>query len=135
MFYKTVSKFALAASVAAVFAFSPAKAENISAGLKSELQGAMMDYIDYNTVDGKFLYLNATQDKVINYFPANLHPRILQIGEYFVLCSDFKTLEGTNVDVDFLAVYVDEEIRVIQALVEQRDVIRRMMKAHMASSG
>ncbi len=135
MLYKTFSKLALAASVAAVFAFSPAQAEKITPGLKSELQGAMIDYIDYNTVDGKFLYLNATQDKVVNYFPANLHPRILQIGDYFVLCSDFKTLDGANVDVDFLAVSVDNEIRVIQALVGQRDVIRRMMKAHMASAG
>ena len=134
MLYQSFSKFALAASVAVVFAFSPAQAEKISAGLKSELQGAMMDYIDYNSVEGKFLYLNAAQDRVIHYFPANLHPRILKIGDYFVLCSDFKTAEGANVDVDFLAIEAEGELRVIQALVGQRDVIRRMMKAQMAST-
>lgn len=135
MNFKSVSNFILSAGVAALMFANPVSADSITPAVKSDLQGAMMDYIDYNSVDGKFVYLDAMKNKVTNFYPANLHPRILKIGQYFVLCSDFKTEAGKNVDVDFLAVKIDNEMRVLQALVGRRDVIRSMMKAQMAKQG
>ena len=131
MKFKFVSRIILYSLFTTFLVFNPVLADSISAAVKLELQAAMIDFIDYNSVDGKFLYLDVQNKKVSSYYPANLHPRVLKVGRYFVICSDFKTDEGKNVDVDFLAIEIGDEIRVLQALVGRRDVIRSMMKAQM----
>lgn len=135
MFNKILSKIALTACVALGFSHAPANAETVSGNLRSELRAAMVEYIDANSIDGKFHYLNPVKGTFVTYEPVDVSAVVLKLGEHFVICSSFDTKEGKTVYLDFLAVQAEGEARVLQALAGKRGVTRRMMQARHEADG
>lgn len=134
MFNKFLSKIALSACVAAGFSYAPANAETVSTNLRSELRAAMMNYINDNSVDGKFIYRNPVNGSVVVYEPVEVFAVVLNVGEHFVICSSFDTIDGKTVYVDFMAVHAQGEARILEAHAMKRDVTRKMVRAHQAAT-
>lgn len=99
---------------------------------KVELQVALMEYIDANSVDGKFVYFDARTQQMVELFPANLHPMIVPTSSVYFLCADFRDAKGYKVDVDFVATHSEDGFIVFQAMVNQRHIVREMMKGRDA---
>ena len=95
---------------------------------KVELQVALMDYIEANSVDGKFMHFNAADQTLMGLFPASLHPKIVPTSTVFFLCADFRDAAGSMVDVDFVATKGPDGFIVFQAMLNQHEVIRAMKK-------
>ncbi|MBL4783904.1 MAG: hypothetical protein JKY49_00600 [Cohaesibacteraceae bacterium] len=96
---------------------------------KVQLQLALMDYVETNSNEGVFLHFDTKLKKLERLYPANLHPMIIPVEGMFFLCADFRTAEGDKRDVDFIAVPHNGEFRVIQAMVNQRNIVREVMQA------
>jgi len=108
----------------------PASAvEPLSQQHKVELQVALMEYIDANSIDGKFVHFDARTQQLVKLFPANLHPMIVPTSSIYFLCADFRDAKGYKVDVDFIATDGEDGFLVFQAMVNQRHIVRQMMKS------
>jgi hypothetical protein len=106
-----------------------AASETLSIGDKAELQAAMFHHIDQQLVDGSFLWLHASEGRVTRLAPAKAHPKILRMGDHFVLCVDFRDEQGKDVNVDFFVARSSETFVVFHTEIENRNVVRGLMKA------
>lgn len=89
----------------------------------------MQRHIDSGMVNGNYLQLNETTGQVRELRPLAAHPIILRMGEYFVLCSDFRNRDGQNVNIDFYLAEKGRGYFVFDEMVEQRELVKRLMKA------
>ncbi len=123
----------LAGVVALTIAASAANASgSLTTGEKIMLQATMQQTIDRHLVDGQYFYLDRTTALVIALFPAKAHPMILQMGEHFVLCTDFRDSEGISVNVDFYVARRGEAFVIFDTIVDDRAPLDRLMREGLA---
>lgn len=113
----------LAVSLAAVA--SPGQSARV--GEKAALQAAMQQHIDRNLVEGAFLHLEVETGQIRRLYPLRAHPMILRMGDYFVLCSDFKDKAGKSVNVDFYMARDDDAYVVFHAAFDDRGTLERWL--------
>lgn len=113
---------ALVASLATIA--SPGHSARV--GEKAALQAAMQQHIDRNLVKGAFLHLEAT-GRVRPLYPLRAHPMILRMGDYFVLCSDFKDVAGKSVNVDFYMARDDDSYVIFHLAIDDRVTLERWL--------
>ena len=101
----------------------------LSAAQKASLQAAMQQHIDRSQVNGAYLQLNTTTGEVDKIFPVTAHPMILRMGEFFVLCSDFRDQDNNSVNVDFYMARRGNSYIVFHTAVAERAQLERLMKA------
>ena len=101
----------------------------LSAVEKASLQAGMQQYIDRGMVDGAFLNLDPATGVVKPLYPATAHPMILKMGQYFVLCSDFRDEKGGAVNVDFYMARRGKSFVVFHLAAAQREQLDKLMKA------
>jgi hypothetical protein len=102
-------------------------AMEIPTDVKVKLQAAMHNHIDQVSVDGAYSYLDkSTELKTL--YPANTHPMVLRFGEDYFVCSDMVDENGDSHPADFLVRRIGDDYRVVQMLVDQRDVVEAAMK-------
>ncbi len=119
----------VAGLMALMFATATAgAAEKLPVAEKALLYAAMQQSIDHNLVDGRYLHFDAATAKVQALYPAKTHPMIMRMGEYFVLCTDFRTGEGLSVNVDFYVSRGKGSFFVFDKVVDNRAPIKRLMK-------
>ena len=92
----------------------------------------MQRHIDRSLVNGAYLHLNSDTGDVRRLHPVTAHPTILQMGNYFVLCFDFRDDGGKSVNVDFYMARKGQSYVVFHAAVENRALLGRIMKAGKA---
>jgi len=100
--------------------------------LKFELQASMQNYIEDRLVDGEYLYLDTTNGAVARARPSTAHPTILAVKDGYILCADFRTRAGENLNVDFFVTEVDSEYVVFSHTVEDRGKVKMLMKQGLA---
>jgi hypothetical protein len=100
-----------------------------SAGLteKIELQAAMQQHINQVLVDGAYLYLDRESGEVQSLYPITAHPKILRMGEHFVLCADFRNADGEAVNVDFYITPKADSFVVFHSAIDDRKVLKQLM--------
>jgi len=101
---------------------------SVSVSEKASLQAAMQRHIDRSLVNGAYLHLNPKSGDVRRLHPVTAHPAILQMGNYFVLCFDFRDDGGKPVNVDFYMARKGQSYVVFHAAVENRALLGRLMK-------
>jgi hypothetical protein len=102
--------------------------QTVGTANKAALQAAMQRHIDRSLVDGAYLHLDFDSGDVRKLHPVKAHPMILQMGEYFVLCSDFRDKTGKLVNVDFYLARHDRSYVVFHSAVDDRINLERLMK-------
>jgi hypothetical protein len=115
----------------AALALSPAApgADKTGAAEKAALQAAMRQHIDRHLVDGAFLDVNLSTGAVRALRPATAHPMLLRLGEYFVLCTDFRDDNGKPVNVDFYLARRGKGYVVFRTDIDSRGPLERLMLA------
>jgi len=127
----TVPKTLLGVLLALAMGFAATAAQSAGLAEKAALQAAMQQHIDRNLVDDAYLHLNLETGEVRALRPATAHPIILRMGEYFVLCEDFRDAEGNAVNVDFFLARQGDTYVVFHSLIDDRDELRALMKKGM----
>ncbi|MCR9257717.1 MAG: hypothetical protein NXI16_16660 [Alphaproteobacteria bacterium] len=120
---------ALLLVLAAFISFWSSSAHALTNDQRIGLQMELVNYIDARTIDGEFVFFDPKEARSIALYPAHLHPKIVPIGEIYFLCASFRNTDGKDVEVDFVARFVNGQARIFQTLVDQRKVIRDLMKA------
>ena len=92
---------------------------------KAAMQVAMQQHIDRNLVNGAYLHLDMHTGMVHRLYPLKAHPMILRMGDYFVLCSDFKDVDGKSVNVDFYVARNNNSYTVFHSAVDDRVMLKR----------
>ena len=105
-----------------------AESGNVNPYLKATLQVTMQQHIDRHLVNGAYLHLDETSGEVVQLYPVSPHPVIMRMGNYFVLCADFRNDQGKTVNVDFYMARSDRRYVVFHTKVDQREVLNRWLK-------
>ena len=121
--------FALPLAFIALLVTLPSAAWGLSLTEKANLQATMQRYIDQQTVDGVFLYLEARSGKVRALHPVTAHTSILSVGQYYVLCFDFRDDKGQDVNVDFYLARKNASYVVFHTAVDDRKLLMRTLQA------
>ena len=96
---------------------------------KAAMQAAMQRHVDELTVGGGYLHLDSKTGDVVKLYPVTAHPTIMQMGENYVLCFDFKDSAGKDVAVDFYMAPKDRGYVVFHAAISNRHILQDLMKA------
>lgn len=99
---------------------------------KAALQAAMQQYIDRSLVDGAYLNIDMNSGKVRRLYPHKAHPMIFSMGEYFVLCSDFRSAEDKPVNIDFYLAPDNGNFVVFHVAVADRVMLKKQIAAGKA---
>ena len=108
---------------------APMSARALSLSDKAGLQAAMQQYIDRQSVDGVYLYLDTQAGEVHGLHAVTTHPMILHMGGHFVLCYDFRDEAGESVNIDFYVARKNNSFLVFEAIVNDRQLLKGMMEA------
>ena len=114
--------------VAAALVF-PMGAQALTMEEKVELQLLLVSHLKQESEDGLFVFQDAVTSETRRLYAANLHPKVLDFGEIFVLCADFYEPDGTRVEVDFLTVTEKGETRIDKVYSGQRKSVMSMLIA------
>ena len=126
---KSLVKHTILALVLTVLGLQPAQAgQKLDQEDRVALQLALMAFVDSKTFDGRFLHFDAERKELLGLYPANLHPMIVPGTGFYFLCADFRDDQGGKVDVDFVATRTAGGFRVIQTMINNRAVVREIMK-------
>ncbi len=96
---------------------------------KAALQAEMQRYIHDQLVDGVYLFLDTHNKEVRTLHPVTAHPMVLQMGEHYVLCYDFKDNAGKDVLVDYYVAQRDGSYVVFHTAIANRALLFRLMEA------
>jgi len=121
--------FPLRLAIIALLGTLPSASWALSLTKKANLQAPMQRYIDHQTIDGVFLYREARSGKVRTLHPVSAHTRILSVGQYYVLCFDFRDDKGQDVNVDFYLARKNTSYVVFHTGIDDREQLKRMMQA------
>ena len=103
--------------------------EKLKPSDKVALQAAMFQHIDSQLVNGAFLRLNARDGRADALAPTKAHPMILRMGEHFVLCSDFKSPDGKEVNIDFYMARSGSKYVVFHTEIDNRKPLEALMSS------
>ncbi len=120
---------ALRFALVAMLGMLPSVAWGLSLSENVNLQATMQRYIDQQTVDGVFLYLEAQSGKVRALHPVTAHPKVLSVGQYYVLCFDFRDDKGQDINVDFYLARKNTSYVVFHTAIDDRKQLMLMMQA------
>ena len=95
---------------------------------KTALQVDMQRHIDKNLIDGAYLYLDTTTGEAKRIYPITAHPMILEMGEHYILCSEFRNKDGGAVNVDFYMVQSGDGYSVFHTAIDDREMLEAWMK-------
>ena len=99
---------------------------------KAALQAAMQQHIDRNLVEGAFLHLDMDTGQVRRLYPVSPHPVILRMGDYFILCSNFRDAAGESVNVDFYVARNADSYVIFHTAVDDRLMLERWLSDGVA---
>ena len=102
---------------------------SISLAEKASLQAAMQRHIDSVLVTGRYLHMDEDSGEVRALRPLAAHPVILRMGEYYVMCADFRGENGAEVNVDYYLARKGSSFVVFDEQVENRALVHKLMKS------
>lgn len=115
-------------SLALSIGASASAGQSIGIEEKTKLQATMQQHIERNLVNGAYLQLDTTSGHVRALHPFKPHPVILRMGEYFVLCSDFRDSKGQTVNVDFYMARRGASYAVFDTTSDGDKLLKRLIK-------
>lgn len=128
-----VCQLAVAAIAALHICLLSVPGHALSLQQKTGLQVAMQRHVDRQSVKGAYLYLDGATGQVMKLHPVTAHPMIMQMGENYVLCFDFRTDAGKSAEVDFYMAPKGNTFVVFHAAVSNRALLKRLMKSGRVS--
>jgi hypothetical protein len=97
--------------------------------MRERLHSTVVAHVDANSVDGKYMYFDIKVGKVVGLLLANVRARILPLGQFFVVSTDFTDEMGNNVEIDFLTALTTKGFRVFQTQVSETKAFSGIARA------
>jgi hypothetical protein len=104
-----------------------AAADELTLSERAALQATMFRYIDREAIKGSFLHVDISQGTVESISPVKGHPMIVRMGDYFVLCTNFRREDGKDVNVDFYLAKRDAGFEVFHTEIDNRKALERLI--------
>ncbi len=101
--------------------------------LRTRLQADLQKHIYRSLADGIYHSLDSRTGKVLQLHPLTNHPVILQMGDYYVMCADFRDHKGKAVDVDFYMLENRGRFQVFRAEANNHKMLAKLIKAGEAT--
>jgi len=98
---------------------------SIKGNLRAGIGNAMNEYIEDNTIDGKFYLYDAVGGQLLSLTFDSLHKGIVDKNGFYVSCADFIDQHGRKIDVDILVRPADNTLKATQAIVHSIDGDKR----------
>ena len=98
-----------------------------------QLQAALQLHIDRTTVRGIYPTVDLKSGKVGGLHPAAGHPMILRLGDYYVLCAQFRDDAGKAVSVDFYVANRDRGFTIFRVEFSNRAPLETLLKNGIAT--
>lgn len=121
----------LAAAAAGATLAAPS-AHALEMETRMQLQAAMQRHISRTTIAGVYPKMNLATGQVEKLHPAAGHPRVVTLGEQYVLCSEFRDADGKQVSVDFYLARDDQRWTVFQVEFDNRAPLKALMSSGVA---
>lgn len=102
--------------------------ERVGVAEKTMLQAAVQQHIERNLIDGNYLQLDTVTGQIHALMPFKPHPVILRMGDYYVLCSDFRNDKGQTINVDFYVAKRGQSYSVFHSAADGDALLKRLMK-------
>ncbi|MEM7256215.1 MAG: hypothetical protein AAF404_02380 [Pseudomonadota bacterium] len=99
---------------------------------KVQLQSDLQKHIYRSLVNGAYHTLDSTTGEVRALYPHVSHPMILKMGDYFVMCADFRDANGNDVDIDFYMIKQNKRFLVFRAEIDNHQLLDGFMKSGKA---
>ncbi len=99
---------------------------------KVRLQSDLQKHIYRSLVDGAYHTLDSETGEVRELFPSASHPMILRMGKYYVMCADFRDVNGNDVDVDFYMIKRNKGYQVFRAEIDNHELLDSLIKTGKA---
>lgn len=122
-----------ALAIGLALALAPARADALDAVERASLHTVMVQHIDKLAIDGLWTQIDVQSGQIRQLAPARGHPMILQMGNAFVLCTDFVGFDGQPVNIDFYAVRQKGSFKIIQTEVANRRPLEALVAAGRAA--
>lgn len=125
-----MQKFLLTASVCVSLGFgiSPALAGSISDSELVSLQVTMQSHIDATLVEGAMLSMDAASGNVMHYYPTKAHPKVMTMGDNFIMCAEMVDENGNNSMANFYIARAGAKFMVFQTTVGSDPILEKLMK-------
>jgi hypothetical protein len=115
-------------AAAQIFVLS-STAQALSLQEKATLQAAMQHHVERQSINGVFHLMDTKTGDVVPLHPVKAHPKIMRMGENFVLCFDFLNAEGKKVDIDFYMARKGNTYVVFHTAMSDHSLLGRLMGA------
>lgn len=126
-------KLPLVLAAAVLLVAAPSTSQALSLSKKAGLQAAMQRHIDQQSIGGVYLHLDHKTGKIKKLHAVTAHPMIMQMGDNFVLCFDFRDDAGGKVNVDFYMAPKKKSFVVFHAAIDDRAFLNGLMDAGKVS--
>lgn len=93
-----------------------------------ELQAAMQSHIDQSIVNGALLAIDANTGNLNQYYPTKAHPKVMTMGDNFVLCAEVVDDDGKESMANFYVAREGSRYVVFQTTFGADPALERMMK-------
>jgi hypothetical protein len=119
----------LAATLSVVSAPAIANSEEMRTRLQADLQ----KHIYRSMADGVYHALDSKSGDVLKLHPLTNHPVIMTMGDYYVMCADFRDHRGKKVDVDFYMLENRGRFQVFRAEANNHKMLAKLVKKGKAT--
>ena len=91
--------------------------DQIKGYLRKQVKETIKEYINSNTVDGRYLVFNEAQDITKRLYLKELHKTVTRSKGFFVNSADFTDEEGNRYSIDFIVAKRNNSLYVMNALM------------------
>lgn len=111
----------------------PAMAGTLQDGDLLALQVTLQSYIDASLVNGALLSVDAESGKTVQYFPTKAHPKVMALGNDYVMCAEVVDAEGKASMADFYITRNGGTFVVFQSVVGHDPLLEKLMADNRVS--
>jgi hypothetical protein len=97
------------------------------------LQVTLQSYIDASLVNGALLSVDAESGKTVQYFPTKAHPKVMALGNDYVMCAEVVDAEGKASMADFYITRNGGNFVVFQSVVGHDPLLEKLMADNRVS--
>ena len=98
---------------------------SIKGDLRTDIHESMDAFVAQQTVDGAMRFYDPVDGKLLSLTSYELHSGIVKKGDFYVSCADFVDQEGRKIDVDFLVLPNDGQLKTTQGIVHSVEGVKR----------
>ncbi len=125
-----MNKYLLAAATCVSFALvlPTAMAGSLGDNDLVALQAAMQSHIDQSVINGALLAIDAKTGELEHYYPTKAHPKVMTMGDNFVMCAEMVDDDGKESMANFYVAREGGRYVVFQSTFGADPALEQMMK-------